>query len=111
MSHHHSLIRTRRLPEVPSRAVFIDSLLAKPFRGSTALIVVTEETVKTTGGSNIQARGSKTPSGKRPATDCQLLQDILELTARNELAEAQRRLNDRANARLDDFLKTVDRKT
>jgi len=68
------------------------------------LIIVTEETVKT-GGSDIQTHGSKAPSRKPPATDRQLLQDILELTARNELAEAHRRLNKRAHARLDDFLK------
>ena len=37
-------------------------------------------------------------SGKPPPTDQRLLQDILELTARNELGEAHRRLDEHLKA-------------
>jgi hypothetical protein len=52
-----------------------------------------KDTVKT-GGSDMQTQGNTAMSGKPPATDQQFLHCILELTARNELGEARRRLNE-----------------
>ena len=54
---------------------------------------MTEQTYKT-GGSDNQTHANTALSGKPPAMDQQFLQGILELTARNELGEAYRRLNE-----------------
>jgi len=53
---------------------------------------MTEDTVETGG------HGDTSLSGKPPPTDQRLLQDILELTARNELGEAHRRLDEHLKA-------------
>ncbi len=58
-----------------------------------ALIGVTEETFKTC-DSDKQTLGEATLSVKSAASDQQLLQDILELAARNELSEAHRRVHE-----------------
>ena len=52
-----------------------------------------EQTYKT-GGSDNQTHANTALSGKPPATDQKLLQEILELTARNEYGEVRRRLNE-----------------